>query len=111
MLVRVKTAPAPEPAGAITGKALRDARAERVRHDVEPFDPERREQVIERVGIIATGRRLGQQIVAQQISGRIPRDHPEAIGEAGELTAPVQRIGADAVQQQQRRYVTRPGTI
>jgi len=51
--------------------------------DVEPADPERRQQVIKRIGIIAAARGFGPQIVAQQIAGGIPRDQPETIGEAG----------------------------
>ena len=47
---------APDPTGAMMGKALRDARAERVGDDVEPIDPERRQQVIER---ICVSRQLG----------------------------------------------------
>jgi hypothetical protein len=47
------------------GKALRDARTERVRDDVEPIDPECRQQVIEGVGIITAAQRFGPQIVAQ----------------------------------------------
>ena len=40
---------APDPPGAIIGKSLRDARAERVGDDVEPIDPEGRQQVIKRI--------------------------------------------------------------
>jgi hypothetical protein len=72
----------PDPPGPVIGKTLRDARAERVGDDVEPADPERRQQVVERIGIITAARRFGPQIVAQQIAGGIPRDQPEAIGES-----------------------------
>jgi len=95
----------PDPPGPVIGETLRDTRAERVGDNVEPIDPERRQQVIKRIGIIAAARRFGPQIVAQQIAWGIPGDQPEAIGEAGQLVAPVQRIGADPVQQQHWREV------
>ena len=79
----------PDPPGPVIGEALSDARAERVGDNVEPIDPERRQQVIKRIGIIAAARRFGPQIVAQQIAWGIPGDQPEAIGEAGQLVAPL----------------------
>ena len=52
------------PSRPVIGKTLRDAGTERVANDVEPIDPERRQQVIERIGIIAAARCFGPQIVA-----------------------------------------------
>ena len=88
----------PDPPGVVIGETLRDARAERVSDDVELIDLEGRQQVTESIGIIAAARRFGPQIVAQQIAWGIPGDQPEAIGEADQLIASVQRVGADAMQ-------------
>ena len=77
-------------------------RTERIGDDVESANLERCEQVIEGIGIIAAARRLGPQLVAQQVARGIPRDQPEAIRKAGQLIAPMQRVRADAVEQQHR---------
>jgi hypothetical protein len=64
------------------GGSLRDASAERVGDNIEPADPECRQQITKRIGIIAAGRRLSAQIVAQEIAGGVPRDQSKAIGKA-----------------------------
>jgi hypothetical protein len=90
------------------GKTLCHPRTERIGQHVEPLDAERREEVADRVGEILAAGRLREQVVAQHVSRRVPRNYAEATGEAGELETPAHRIGADAVQQHQWRSIRRP---
>ena len=71
-------------------------------------DLEGRQQVVERVGVVAAAGRFGAQIVAQQVAGGIPGYKSEAIGEGVELIAPMQRVGANAVQEHHWRKVNPP---
>ena len=67
-----------------TGEALRDPSAERIGHEIEPADVERGEEITQRIGVVRPVGRLRQQVVAQHVARRIPRDYPKVVGEAGE---------------------------
>jgi hypothetical protein len=80
---------------------LRYPRAERVGQQIEQADLECVEEITKGVGIVATNRRLRDEVVAEHVVRCIPGYHPKAVGKAGELKAPMHAIGADAVQQHQ----------
>jgi hypothetical protein len=92
---------APDPVRITVGKALRNSRAERIGQEIEPADAERGQKVVERFGVIEPIGRLGDQIVAQHVAGSVPGDHPGAFGKSRGLKAPVHRVRADAMQQNQ----------
>ena len=61
--------------------------------------PEIRESIRER---LAFGN-FDHQVVGQHVARRVPRHDPTDIGQSGELETPMQRRGADPVQQDQGR--------
>jgi len=85
------------------GKALGDPRPERIADDAEAGKVERVGEIGQRVGIGAAAGRVLDQIIAEHVAGRVPGDDAVAVAKPGELEAPIHRIGADAVQQDERR--------
>jgi hypothetical protein len=72
---------------------------------LELGNAERFQKVVKGIGVIATARRLGPQIVAQDIAWSIPCNQAKPTGKAGQLITPVQRVRADAVQEQHGRQL------
>ena len=88
--------------GELVGKLHRDAAAEAVSDDRDPFDPQHGQQIAHPVGVPAqrvVGARFGRLAVAEQIG----RDDRVMAGQQSDDRIPGVVVAGHAVQQQQRR--------
>jgi hypothetical protein len=96
-------------AGITHGKTLRDAGTEGIGDDIDAVEFDGGEKITQRVGKGLAVRCVGLERIGEHIARRVPGHDVIALRQSRELITPVHGIGANPMQQHNRRRVGTPG--